>query len=138
MPMGLKNAPATFTCLQEMIFTPLEWSEFLKIFIDDLCVFADSIGHLAEWLDRVLGRLIWAELKLAPGKCEFGTESVKFLGHVILHGQVTMSKPKTDAVSKLLPPMNVNELRQVLGSLQYYRIFIPKFAHLARPMTKLC
>jgi hypothetical protein len=57
MPMGLKNAPATFTRLQEMIYPPLEWSEFLKIFIDDLCVFADSIGDLAERLDRVLGRL---------------------------------------------------------------------------------
>jgi hypothetical protein len=48
-----------------------------------------------------------------------------------------MSKRKTDAVSKLLPPTNVNELQRVLGLLQYYRIFIPKFAHLARPMTKL-
>jgi hypothetical protein len=88
-------------------------------------------------LDRVLGHLIWAGLKLAHGKCEFGTESVEFLGHVISHGQVTMSKRKTDAVSKLLPPTNVNELQQVLELLQYYRIFIPKFAHLARPMTKL-
>jgi hypothetical protein len=137
MPMGLKNSPATFTRLQVMIFPPLEWSEFLKIFKDDLCVFADSIGDLAERLDRVLGRLIWAGLKLAPGKCEFGTESVEFLGHVISHGQVTMSKRKTDAVSKLLPSTNVNELQQVLRFLQYYRIFIPKFAHLARPMTKL-
>jgi hypothetical protein len=137
MPMGLKNAPATVTRLQEMIFPPLEWSEFLKIFIDDLSVFADSIGDLAERLDRVLGRLIWARLKLAPGKCESGTESVEFLGHVILHGQVTMSKRKTDAVSKLQPPTNVNELQQILGLLQYYRIFIPKFAHLARPMTRL-
>jgi hypothetical protein len=48
-----------------------------------------------------------------------------------------MSKRKTDAVSKLLPPTNVNELQQDLGLLQYYRIFIPEFAHLARPMTKL-
>ena len=31
----------------------------------------------------------------------------------------------------------VNELQHVLGLLQYYRIFIPKFAHIARPMTKL-
>jgi hypothetical protein len=78
MPMGLKNAPATFTRLQEMIFPPLKWSEFLKIFVDDLCIFTDSIGDLAERLDRVLERLIWAELKSAPGKCEFGTESVEF------------------------------------------------------------
>jgi hypothetical protein len=87
---------------------------------------------LAERLDCVLGRLIWAGLKLAPGKCEFGTESVEFLGHVILHGQVTMSKWKTDAASKLLPPTNVNELQQDFELLQYYRNFIPKFAHLAR------
>jgi hypothetical protein len=56
---------------------------------------------------------------------------------VISYGQVTMSKRKTDAVSKLLPPTNINKLQQVLGLLQYYRIFIFKFAHFAPPMTKL-
>jgi hypothetical protein len=48
-----------------------------------------------------------------------------------------MSRRKTDAVSKLLPPTNLNELQHVLGLLLYYRILIPKFAHIARPMTKL-
>jgi hypothetical protein len=37
MPMGLKNAPATFTRLQEFVFPPLGWSTCLKIFIDDMC-----------------------------------------------------------------------------------------------------
>ena len=48
-----------------------------------------------------------------------------------------MSKRKTEAIRKILPPTNVRELQQVLGLCQYYRVFIPKFAHIARPLTKL-
>ena len=137
MPMGLKNAPATLTRLQEMIFPPIDWGSFLKTFIDDMCAFADSIKDLASHLDRILSRLIWAGLKLCPAKCEFGTDSVEFLGHVISNGQMTMSKRKTLAVERLLPPTDVKELQHVLGLLQYYRVFIPKFSHVARPMTRL-
>jgi hypothetical protein len=137
MPMGLKNAPATFTRLQETIVPPMDWAAFLKVFIDDMCVFANSISELASYLDRVLSRLIWAGLKLAPKKCTFGSDSIRFLGHVISQGKFTMSSKGTDAIQKLLRPENVKELQHVLGLFQYYRVFIPKFAHIARPMTKL-
>jgi hypothetical protein len=46
MPMGLKNAPATFTRLQAMIFPPMDWGAFLKIFIDDMCIYAESLIFL--------------------------------------------------------------------------------------------
>lgn len=137
MPMGLKKSPATFTRLQEIVFPPLEWGESMKIFIDDICVFARTLPELAQYLDRVLKRLIWAGLKLCPPKCEFGSNSVQFLSHVICDGKMTMSKRKTEAIRKPLPPTNVKELQQVLGLFQYYRVFIPNFAHIARPMTKL-
>jgi hypothetical protein len=137
MPKGFKNLPATFTRLQEIVFSPLEWSDILKIFIDDMCVFSKTLPELKVYLDRVLKRLIWAGLKLCPSKCEFESNSVQFLGHVICDGKMTMSERKTEAIRKLLPPSNVKELQQVLGLFQYYRVFIPEFAHIARPVTKL-
>jgi hypothetical protein len=137
MPMGLKNSSATFTRLQEIVFPPLEWSDILKVFIDDMCVFSKTLPEFKVYLDRVSKRLIWAGLKLCPSKCEFGSNSVQFLGHVISDGKMTMSERKTEAIRKLLPPSNVKELQQVLGLFQYYRVFIPKFAHIAPPMTKL-
>jgi hypothetical protein len=137
MPMGLKSAPATFTRLQEIVFSPLEYGDFLKVFIDDMCVYAHSVHELAQYLDRVLSRLIWAGLKLSPEKCHLGLESIEFLGHIISHGQIKMSSKKTEAIRNLLPPINVKELQHILGLFQYYRIFIPKFAHIARPMSCL-
>lgn len=50
---------------------------------------------------------------------------------------MTMSKRKTEVIRKILPPTNVKELQQVLGLCQYYRVFIPKFAHIAKPLTRL-
>lgn len=102
-----------------------------------MCVFANSISELARYLDRVLGRIVWAGLQQAPKKCFFGTDSVKFLGHIIFNGQITMDPKKIEAIQKLLPPQSVHELQQFLGLFQYYRVFIPKFAHIARPMSKL-
>jgi hypothetical protein len=134
MPMGLKNAPATFTRLQQIVFPPLEYGDFLKVFIDDMCVYAHSVHDLAQYLNIVLSRLVWAGLKLSPKKCHLGSESIEFLGHIISHGQIKMSSKKTEAIRNLLPPINGKELQHILGLLQYYRIFIPKFAHIARPM----
>lgn len=62
MPMGLKNSPATFTWLQEMVFPPLLWNHVVKIFIDDLCVVARTFEELLTNLQKVLRRLIWAGL----------------------------------------------------------------------------
>jgi hypothetical protein len=118
MPMGLENLPATFTRLQEIVFPPSEWSDILKVFIDDMCVFLKTLPELKVYLDRVLKRLIWAGLKLCPSKCEFGSNSVQFQDHVISDGKMTMSERKTEAIRKLLPPSNVKELQQVLGLFQ--------------------
>lgn len=80
MLMGLKNAPALFTRLQDIVIPPLYLAAFLKVFLDDMCVFANSIPELAVYLDCVLARLIWAGLKLAPAKCVFKFRICLFFG----------------------------------------------------------
>jgi hypothetical protein len=136
MPMGLKNTPATFTRLQQIVFPPHEF-QWLEVFIDDLCLGADSILELADRLDRVLERLAWAGMKLSPKKCVIGVEEVEFLGHVISEGGIKPSEKNVEAIRNLKPPTNLNQLQSVLGLMQYYRCFIPKFSHIARPMSNL-
>lgn len=136
MPMGLKNAPATFTRLQQIVFPPLDYP-WLEVFIDDLCLGGDSISELANRLDSVLERLSWAGMKLSPKKCTIGVKEVEFLGHVISHGEIKPSPKNVEAIRNLQPPSTIKQLQSVLGLMQYYRTFIPKFSHIARPMTNL-
>jgi hypothetical protein len=109
MPMGLKNLPATFVRLCELVFPPEDFKTFLQRFLDDLCVFCKGFKELLSALDKVFERTIFANLKLYPRKSHLAVEEVDYLGHTIFTGGVKVSKKKSKAVSALLPPRTFNE-----------------------------
>ena len=53
MPMGLKNSPATFARLCELVFPSEDFKEFLQCFLDDLCLFCKDFKALLPTLDKV-------------------------------------------------------------------------------------
>jgi hypothetical protein len=53
MPMGLKNLPATFARLCELVFPSQDFKEFLQCFLDDLCIFCKDFKALLPALDKV-------------------------------------------------------------------------------------
>ena len=104
MPMGLKNAPATFVRLCELVFPKSEFNDFLQVFIDDLCCHGRGVQQLAQRLDRVLERIVWANLKVHPQKSSIAVREVDYLGHTIFYGGYRVSTKKATAVRSLLPP----------------------------------
>jgi hypothetical protein len=57
--MGLKNSPATFARLCELVFPLQDFKEFLQCFLDDLCIFCkEDTKILLPALDKVLERII--------------------------------------------------------------------------------
>ena len=60
-----------------------------------------------------------------------------FLGHVVSAKGVHTDPKKTEAVSQLCEPKNVEQVRSFLGLAGYYRRFIPKFATLSAPLVAL-
>jgi hypothetical protein len=135
MPMGLKNSPATFVRLCKLVFPREDFKIFLQCFLDDLCVFCKDFKELLPALDKVLERIIFANLKLHPQKSHLAVEKVDYLGHTIFKGGVKVSKKKSKAVRALLPPRTFNELQKLIGVFQYFRTFISKFSKIARPLT---
>lgn len=67
-------------------------------------------------------------------KCEFGKESLVYLGHVIGHGQLKIDPSKVSAIVDWPRPTNVTEIRSFLGAVQYLRKFIIDFSHIASPL----
>ncbi|MCI54440.1 hypothetical protein A2U01_0075690, partial [Trifolium medium] len=64
-------------------------------------------------------------------------EEVKFLGHVISQGGVSVDQSKVEAVLNWEQPRSITEVRSFLGLAGYYRRFIRSFAQIALPLTRL-
>jgi hypothetical protein len=79
MPMGLKNSPATFARLCELVFPSQNFRDFLQCFLDDLCIFCRDFKSLIKALDKVLKRIIFANLKLHPRKSHLAVGEVDYL-----------------------------------------------------------
>jgi hypothetical protein len=93
MPFGVTNAPAIFMDYMNRIFQPY-LDKFVVIFIDDILIYSKDPQEHVEHLRIVLEILREKKLYAKFSKCEFWLDEVKFLGHVISQGGVSVDKSK--------------------------------------------
>ncbi|GAU29982.1 hypothetical protein TSUD_360970 [Trifolium subterraneum] len=136
MPFGLTNAPAVFMDYMNIIFQPY-LDKFVVIFIDDILIYSKDPQEHAEHLRIVLNILREKQLYAKFSKCEFWLSEVKFLGHVISQGGVSVDPSKVEAVLNWERPRTVSEVRSFIGLAGYYRRFILGFSEIALPLTRL-
>ena len=133
MPQGLVNSPATFQRTMEHLFGDLNLTELL-IYLDDILVFSSTFeDHIAR-LDKVLGRLIGAGLKLNGAKCKFFQSQVLYLGHVVSSEGVAVDPDKVSRIVNWPTPDNSEQVVSFMGLASYYRRFIKSFSDVALPI----
>ena len=59
------------------------------------------------------------------------------MGHLISADGIRPLKDKLDSIRDMPAPCNSKEVKQFLGLIGYYRKFVPCFAALSRPLSKL-
>jgi len=136
MPFGLKNAPATFQRLMDLVLSGLQGTE-LFVYLDDIVIYASSLREHEIKFNKLTARLRESNLKLQPDKCEFLRKEVNYLGHIIGEDGVKPDPKKIEAVKEFPQPANAKNIKQFLGLAGYYRRFIPNFSKTARPLTNL-
>jgi len=70
-------------------------------------------------------------------KCSFGKSQIRFIGHIVGSGQITVIQDKVEAIRTMPLPTTKKALRSFIGMASFYRSFIPHFSELALPLTDM-
>ena len=137
MLFGLKNAPATFQRLMNVVLSGLNGTEML-VYLDDTVIHAKTLEEHRQKYSKLLDRLRTANLKLHPDKFHFLRKKIKYLWHSITKEGVKPDPEKVIAVMNFPTPKNKKNIKQFLGLAGYYnRRFIYNFSKISKPLTKL-
>lgn len=136
MPMGLRNAPATFQALMNAIFRDCI-DEFVVIYLDDILIFSDKRDEHLKHLRIVLTRLKEHELYVGQKKVELMKTETEFLGLIVGQSGVRIGNDRKSLVRDWPTPKNITEPRSSLGLAQFFRRFMKDFSKIAVPLTKL-
>ena len=135
MPFGMVNSGATFVRLMEIILEGLE--DFSDAFIDDVIIFSDSFHEHLDHLKQVLLSFRKANVTAKPSKTLLGFRELEFLAHKVGNGAVHPTEEKIDAINRIVPPTTKKQVRSFIGTMNFYRRFIPHFSEIALPLTDL-
>ena len=133
MPFGLKNAPATFQRLMDIVLKGT--TDFCRWI--DISIFSLTWDTHIEHLRTVLTRLQSSVLTLQLPKCLFEAKTCEFLGHKIGPGYISPQQAKVDAVANFARPVRKKDIRSFLGLAGYYHRYIPWFSCIAAPLSDL-
>ena len=126
MPFGLRNAPSTFQRCMHKVLQGCE--NFSSSYIDDVIVFSNTWEEHLQHLKLVLERLRQHGLTAKPSKCEWGASSLSYLGHSVGHGRASVHEARVAAIRNFKQPITKSDLRAFLGTVGYYRKFIPEYS----------
>lgn len=136
MPFGLRNAPATFQRMMDRFRIQLSHIKLL-VYLDDLIVMSTIYEQHLKDLQDVFDKLREFNLTAKKEKCHFCCSKVKYLGHLITPKGLEVDPEKVDCILKMTPPRNLKHLMSYVQLCSWYRRFIPNFAKIVEPLTRL-
>ena len=106
-------------------------------YLDDIIIFSkNEEGHL-QHLEEIFERLQKGGLKLKLQNCSFFKKHIQYLGHLIFDEEIQPLPGKLESIKRMPMPTTAKQAKQFLGLVGYYRKFVPCFADISHPLTKL-
>nr|AAX94884.1 retrotransposon protein, putative, unclassified [Oryza sativa Japonica Group]AAX94911.1 retrotransposon protein, putative, unclassified [Oryza sativa Japonica Group]ABA92939.1 retrotransposon protein, putative, unclassified [Oryza sativa Japonica Group] len=136
MTFGLKSAGATYQRAINYIYHDLiGW--LVEVYIDDVVVKSKEIeDHIAD-LKKVFERTRKYGLKINPTKCACGVSAGQFLGFLVHERGIEVTQRSVNAIKKIQPPENKTELQEMIGKINFVRMFISNLSGRLEPFTPL-
>lgn len=136
LPQGLRNAASSFQRLLERVLVGLKDLQICT-YIDDIVVASSTFEEHIERLDVVFSRLSQHNLKVNPKKCQLAKNKINYLGFQVTDGKILPDGRNIETIERFPTPKNIKGVRSFLGLCNFYRKFIPHFADIAMPLTRL-
>jgi ribonuclease HI len=146
MPFGTKVSGSVFNrIVREVIFRGVGTGH-VKVYVDDVKVqSADFDSHLSL-IEKILSNVLESGMTLSMAKTELFRSKLKFLGHKISDGVIAKNFEKGVFFEKFEKMYFKNSkfnlptkrsVQQLVGFLNWYSRFIPKFSILISPILDL-
>ena len=127
MPFGLSNAPAAFQRFMNDIFSDL-LDVNVTIYLDDILIYSNDPAEHKKHVCEVLRRLRKHGLYAWPDKCHFSTDSVEYLGFILLKEGLKMDLSKVRTIQDWPEPQKIKDIQSFLGFANFYRRFISEYS----------
>ena len=133
LSFGVSTAPSVFQKTMDQVLQGLEG---VVCYLDDILISSTKEKHV-DRVAMVLERLRKFGIKAKRAKCSFMVPSVTYLGHDISSQGVKPTTEKVKAINDLKAPSDLQELRVLLGLVNYYAKFLPNQSTLLAPWYRL-
>lgn len=134
MQQGDCNAPSTFQQFVTHLFRD-HIGKFVHIYLNDIFIFSDTIKDHERHLRIIMDILRDAEMTLNPKKCNFYSERMDCLGHIIDDEGIHADANKMAQIQEWRTPRNYHEVQRFLGLVQYLQHFLPNVSAFTAPLS---
>ena len=134
---GLTSAPASFARTMQRIFNKQIARNDLEVYLDDVLTYSKNHDEMLKTLDEAFKNLIGAGMKINIDKCQFGIDKLTYLGFELDKDGYKPDPIKSEGITKVMEPCTLKGVRSFMGMANFYRLLIPKFAQLTKPLTRL-
>jgi hypothetical protein len=109
----------------------------LEVYLDDVLAYSKDHTEMLTTLDEALNNLTESGMKINLEKCQFGIEKLTYLGFELNKDGFKPDPIKSEGITKVNYPSTLKGIRSFLGMTNFYRLLIPKFSQLLKPLTRL-
>ena len=136
MQQGDCNAPSTFQrfvthLLREFI------GKFVYVYLDDIFIFSETVGEHQNHIRMVIGWLRESKMVLNPKKCDFFSEKMDCLGHIIDDQGIHADTSKMAQIQNWRTPRTYHDVQRFLGLVQYIQHFMPNVSAFMAPLSAI-
>ena len=137
---GISAAPEEF---QRRLDTALEGLEGVRPICDDILIYGVGDSYDEAMVDHdnklvaLLQRCRSKGIKLNQKKLKFRRSQVSFMGHLISAEGLCPDPAKVEAIQKMPNPFNKQDIRRLLGMVNYLQKFSPNLSSVTAPLREL-